>query len=177
MRFADEALAANKLAAMTYHGDKVLGPQPVRHVAVLACMDARLDTFKSLGLSLGDCHVLRNAGGRATDDAIRSLTLSSHVLETREFLVIHHTDCGLHNRTNEDLYRVLAESGVDAHGYDFLPIPDLEASVREDVDAIVKSPLMLPGIHVTGFIFDVRTGLLSEVCEGDTLGPPATQRT
>ena len=172
MRFADEALAANRLAATTYDGDG-LGPQPVRHVAVLACMDARLDLFKSLGLHVGDCHVLRNAGGRATGDAIRSLTLSSHVLGTREFLVIHHTDCGLQRYTNEDLYRILAEDGVDARGYDFLPIPDLEASVREDVEKIVSSPLMLSGIHVTGLIFDVRTGLLHDVCEGDTLGPPA----
>jgi carbonic anhydrase len=173
MRFADEALAANKLAAMSYHGDKVLGPQPIRHVAVLACMDARLDLFKSLGLNVGDCHVLRNAGGRATGDAIRSLTLSSHVLETREFLVIHHTDCGLQRYSNEDMYRILAEDGIDATGYDFLPIPDLEASVREDVEKIVVSPLMLPGIHVTGLIFDVSTGLLHDVCEADTLGPPA----
>lgn len=172
VRFADEALAANKLAAQTYDGDG-LGPQPVRHVAVLACMDARLDLFKSLGLHVGDCHVLRNAGGRATGDAIRSLTLSSHVLESREFLVIHHTDCGLQRYSNEDLWRILAEDGVEAESYDFLPIADLDESVREDVAKIASSPLMLPGIHVTGLVFDVHNGLLRHVCEADTLGPNA----
>ena len=135
-------------------------------------MDARLDMFTSLGLAVGDCHILRNAGGRATDDAIRSLTLSSHVLDTREFVVIHHTDCGLQRYNNEQLYERLAEDGVDATGVDFLPIPDLELSVKEDVDRIVSSELMLPGIHVTGFVFDVESGLLEKICEGDTQGPP-----
>jgi carbonic anhydrase len=169
MNFADEALAANRIAATTYDGDG-LSPQPVRHVAVLACMDARLDLFKSLGLHVGDCHLLRNAGGRATDDAIRSLTLSSHALGTREFLVIHHTDCGSNRYSNEDMYRVLAEAGIDAQGYDFLPMPDLEESVREDVAKIAASPLMLPGIHITGMIFDVHDGLLHKICEADTQG-------
>lgn len=170
MRFADEALAANKLAASSYTGDG-LGPQPVRHVAVLACMDARLDLFKSLGLAIGDCHVLRNAGGRATEDAIRSLTLSSHMLDTREFLVIHHTDCGLQRFTNEQLTARLKEDGVHADNYDFLTISDLDESVREDVARIAESALLLPGIHITGLIFDVHTGLLHEVCEADTRGP------
>ncbi len=173
VRFADEALAANRIAAQTYTGDG-LSPRPVRHVAILGCMDARLDMFTSLGLVVGDCHILRNAGGRATEDALRSLTISSHVLETREFIVIHHTDCGLQRYSNEDLYGILARDGVDARGYDFLPIPDLEESVREDVSKIAASPLMLPGIHVTGMIFDVHDGLLHQICEADTLGPNGT---
>jgi carbonic anhydrase len=170
VRFADEALAANQIAAQSYDGDG-LSPRPLRHVAVLACMDARLDLFKSLGLAVGDCHVLRNAGGRVTGDAIRSLTLSSHVLDTREFVIIHHTDCGLERTSNRQLYDRLAEAGVDAAGYDFLPIMDREESVREDVEKLAVSELMLPGIHVTGLIFDVETGLLHKVCEAETLGP------
>jgi carbonic anhydrase len=167
--FADEALAANRIAAQSYDGGG-LSPQPVRHVAILACMDARLDMFKSLGLGVGDCHILRNAGGRATDDAIRSLALSSHMLGTREFVVIHHTDCGLERYSNQDMYLALAKAGIDASGYDFLPIGDRDGSVREDVLAIAKSPLMLPGIHITGMVFDVESGRLRAVCEANTVG-------
>jgi carbonic anhydrase len=98
------------------------------------------------------------------------------MLGTREFLVIHHTDCGSHRYSNDDLYRVLGEAGIDAGGYDFLPITDLEESVREDVARIAGSPLMLPGIHVTGMIFDVHDGLLHQVCEADTQGPPPAKR-
>lgn len=167
MTFAEEALTANRLAAGGYTGYG-LGPQPVRHVAVLACMDARLDLFKSLGLAVGDCHILRNAGGRATEDALRSLILSSHMLGTREFVIIHHTDCGLQRFDNRQIAERLAEHGIDADGYDFLPIADLEASVREDVERIATSSLMLPGIHISGMVFDVQTGLLHQVCEDDT---------
>jgi carbonic anhydrase len=168
--FAGEALEANRIAAQWYKGED-LSPRPVRHVAILACMDARLDMFTSLGLAVGDCHILRNAGGRATDDAIRSLTLSSHVLDTREFVIIHHTDCGLQAYSNQQLYDILAKDGVNATGYDFLPITDLDDSVREDVLAIAKSPLMLPGIHITGMVFDVQSGRLRSVCEANTIGP------
>jgi carbonic anhydrase len=98
------------------------------------------------------------------------------MLGTREFLVIHHTDCGSHRYSNEDLYRVLEEQGIDADGYDFLPITDLEESVREDVERIATSPLMLPGIPVTGLIFDVQEGLLHRVCEAETAGPAAAAR-
>ena len=98
-----------------------------------------------------------------------------NMLGTREFLVIHHTDCGSYRYSNEDLYRVLSEAGIDAGGYDFLPIADLEESVREDVALIAGSPLMLPGIHVTGMIFDVHNGLLHQVCDADTLGPQAAK--
>jgi carbonic anhydrase len=173
MGFVDDALKANREAAKSYNGEG-LGPQPVRHVAVLSCMDARLDLFKSLGLAVGDCHVLRNAGGRATDDAIRSLAVSSHILDTREFLLIQHTDCGLHRFNNEQLRARLKENGVDASEVDFLPIADLTESVAQDVLRIARSPLMLPAINVTGFIFDVKTGLLQKVCEAETVGPQVT---
>src|SRR4051794_17024023 len=105
---------------------------PARRLAVLTCMDARLDPARALGLEEGDAHVIRNAGGRATDDAIRSLVISQQLLGTREVLVIHHTDCGMLTFTNEQLRdRLRRELGADAESVDFLPSPDLQASVRE----------------------------------------------
>lgn len=112
---------------------------PSTHVAVLTCMDARLHPERFLGLQIGDAHVIRNAGGRASDDAIRSLIISSRLLGTREFLVIHHTDCGMLTFSNDDLRQKLAEeAGADASEIDFLPFADLEESVREDVRRILE---------------------------------------
>src|SRR4249919_3913723 len=106
---------------------------PGRHVAILTCMDARLDPARFLGLKEGDAHVIRNAGGRASDDAIRSLIISSRLLGTREFAVVHHTDCGMLTFSNDDLRGKLeAETGADATDIDFLPFGDLEQSVRDD---------------------------------------------
>lgn len=137
---------------------------PARQLAVLTCMDARLHPEKFLGLSIGDAHVIRNAGGRASDDAIRSLIISSHLLNTREFVVIHHTDCGMLTFTNADLQNKLAqETNEDVSGFDFLPFGDLAESVRDDVKRIQASPLLEDSIPVTGFIYDVRTGRLDQV--------------
>ena len=137
---------------------------PARQLAVLTCMDARLHPEKFLGLAIGDAHVIRNAGGRASDDAIRSLIISSHLLNTREFVVIHHTDCGMLTFTNADLQGKLAqETNEDVSGFDFLPFSDLAESVRDDVKRIQGSPLLDDAIPVTGFIYDVRTGRLDQV--------------
>src|SRR3954467_2243881 len=106
-------------------------PQPQRQLVILTCMDARLDLFRALGLEVGDAHILRNGGGRATPDAIRSLVVSAHLLGTREVGVIHHTNCGLEGTTQE---QVAERTGVDS--IDFLAFEDLEASIREDVEAI-----------------------------------------
>src|SRR5581483_7272150 len=115
---------------------------PGRKVAVLTCMDARLDPAKFLGLQEGDAHVIRNAGGRADEDAIRSLVISYKLLGTREFLVIHHVDCGMLTFSNEDLRRKLREDlGADASNVDFLPFRDLDQSVRDDVATLRASPL------------------------------------
>jgi len=137
---------------------------PARRVAVLACMDARLHPETFLGLAIGDAHMIRNAGGRASDDAIRSLIISSTLLGTREFAVIHHTDCGMLTFTNADLHTKLKQDrGADASGIDFLPFADLEQSVRDDVRRIRESPLLDPSIPVSGFVYDVRSGRLQPV--------------
>lgn len=135
-------------------------------------MDARIDPARALGLAEGDAHVIRNAGGRASDDAIRSLVISAHLLGTREILVIQHTDCGMLNVTNEQLReRLWREAGVDTWDIDFLPIASLERSVREDVARLRASPL-LPAIPVHGFIYDVRSGRLRGVDLDDRIPDP-----
>jgi carbonic anhydrase len=136
---------------------------PARRLAILTCMDARIDPMRALGLELGDAHVFRNAGGRASDDAIRSLVISSQLLGTREFLVIHHTGCGMLTFTNDQLRAQLHDLGRDASDIDFLPFSDLDESVRDDVTVVRASPLMPPDITVRGFVYDVATGRLREV--------------
>jgi carbonic anhydrase len=137
---------------------------PGRHVAVLTCMDARLDPARFLGLEEGDAHVIRNAGGRASEDALRSLTISEQLLGTNEVVVIHHTDCGMLTFSNEDLRKKLKqELNADAEHIDFLPFKDLEQSVRDDVATIKNSPFIPKNIEVSGFIYDVRSGRLLPV--------------
>ncbi|MDP9456115.1 MAG: carbonic anhydrase [Actinomycetota bacterium] len=130
-------------------------------------MDARLHPEEFLGLELGDAHVIRNAGGRVSDDAIRSLVISERLLGTEEVVVIHHTDCGMLTFSNEDLTAKIKEDlGVDASGQDFLPFSDLEESVRGDVEKIRASDLIPDDISVSGVIYDVKTGQLREVVRG-----------
>ena len=137
---------------------------PARSVAAVVCMDARIHPPEMLGLDLGDAHVIRNAGGRVSDDAIRSLIISSTLLGTREFLVVHHTDCGMLTFSNDDLRGILADQrGSDASDIDFLPFSDLEGSVREDVARIQASEHLDSSISVRGFVYDVDTGALTEV--------------
>jgi len=127
-------------------------------------MDARIDPAKALGLEIGDAHVIRNAGGRVSDDAIRSLIISTSLLGTREVVVIQHTDCGMLTFKNEDLHSKLAdERGTDASDIDFLPFPDLNANLREDVERIRSNPHLDPAITVSGYVYDVDTGALTEV--------------
>jgi carbonic anhydrase len=161
MAVADEFLQANDQYAATFTKGGLPMP-PARHVAVVTCMDARLDPAKFLGLQEGDAHVIRNAGGRAAD-AIRSLAISQQLLGTREVIVIHHTDCGMLTFTNEQLQQKLRDDlGAEAT-LDFLPFADLEQSVRDDLQAIRRTPLLLQDVPVRGFIYDVRTGRLQEV--------------
>ncbi len=137
---------------------------PARKVAILTCMDARLHPETFLGLSVGDAHVIRNAGGRASDDAIRSLVISEQLLGTEEIVVIHHTDCGMVTFSNDDLRgKLKAELGVDAAAIDFLPFADLEQSVRDDVAHLRESPLIPETIAITGAIYDVTSGKLTKV--------------
>ena len=163
MSVVSELVNANEAYARDFSWGDLPMP-PARKVAVLTCMDARLDPAKSLGLKEGDAHVIRNAGGRASEDALRSLVISYKLLGTREFLVIHHSDCGMQTFTNDQLRaRLRNDLGVDASSVDFLPFADLDESVRRDVRAIRESPLIHGDIGVHGFVHDVRTGRLREV--------------
>jgi carbonic anhydrase len=141
-----------------------LPPAPRKGLVVVTCMDSRLDVFQMLGLEIGDAHILRNAGGRVTDDTLRSLVLSMHMMNTREVFVIHHTGCGLHRVTNEMLQgRVSEVTGEDASHVDFLPFDDVIASVREDARRVRDLPLLPDGVTVTGAVYDVHTGTLYRV--------------
>ncbi len=137
---------------------------PKRQLAVITCMDARLHPEKFLGLEVGDAHMIRNAGGRASEDAIRSLVISQRLLGTNEVIVIHHTDCGMLTFSNEDLAKkVQKDLGADVSDVDFLPFSDLEQSVRDDVETLRSSPLIPKDIPISGAIYDVRTGRLQPV--------------
>lgn len=148
--------------------DEGLGAEPTRQLVVLACMDARLDLFRFLGLEIGHSHILRNAGGRASDDAIRSMVVSAEVLGTREVVIIHHTRCGMHGVTNEQLReRVRASTGEDPVEMDFLPFADEEESVREDVARVRACPYFPEPMTVWGCIYDVDTGELRVTVKPD----------
>src|SRR5229473_1924828 len=163
MTAAQEFLKANESYAATFQKGDLPMP-PSRHVAVLTCMDARLDPARFLGLQEGDAHVIRNAGGRASDDAIRSLVISQQLLGTNTVVVIHHTDCGMLTFSNDDLRaKVKQDLHANADHIDFLPFKNLEQSVRDDVATIKSSPLIPNNVEVSGFIYDVRSGKLLPV--------------
>jgi len=163
MAVVDEVIGANERYAASFtKGD--LPMPPGRRFAVLACMDARLDPAKALGLEEGDAHVIRNAGGRASDDAIRSLAISQRLLGTREVIVVHHTDCGMLTFSNEQIRAQIArELGSDASAIDFLPFSDVDQSVRDDLATIRSSALIPDEIPVRGFVYEVTSGRLREV--------------
>ena len=163
MSVVPEFLAANAQYADTFDQGQLPMP-PARKVAVLTCMDARLDPAKALGLAEGDAHVIRNAGGRASDDAVRSLIISEQLLGTQEIVVIHHTDCGMLTFTNAQLHEQLADRfGTDTSTIDFLPFADVAQSVRDDIATIRQVPLIPDDIAVSGFIYEVTTGRLMPV--------------
>jgi carbonic anhydrase len=178
----DEVLVANAKYSSEFGEKGKLALPPARRFAVLTCMDARLDPAKYAGLAEGDAHVIRNAGGRASDDAIRSLVISYKLLGTREFFVIHHTDCGMEFFTNDVMRGLLANSletaALTAEGFkdvgsgpgsragdaiDWLTISDQKQAVVDDVQRIRNHPLVPKSIPVYGFLYDVRSGKLVEV--------------
>ncbi len=175
-------LSANENYASTFGARAELALPPARGFAILTCMDARLDPAKYAGLAEGDAHVIRNAGGRASDDAIRSLVISYKLLGTKEWFVIHHSDCGMEFFTDEVIRGLLANSletaALGAEGFydvgtgpgsaeakyiDWLTISEQAQSVTEDVARIKAHPLVPAGIPVYGYIYDVKTGRLVEV--------------
>ena len=181
-----EVLESNRKYAANFGEKGKLALPPARSFAILTCMDARLDPAKYAGLAEGDAHVIRNAGGRASDDAIRSLVISHKLLGTREFFVIHHTDCGMEFFSNEVIRGLLASSletaELTADGFrdvgrgpgsrageyvEWLTIANQKQAVIDDVERIRNHPLVPKSIPIYGFVYDVRSGKLIEV-EGAT---------
>jgi len=156
-------LKANNLYASSFTDAKANLPlPPARKLAIVACMDARLDVAKVTGLQEGDAHVIRNAGGRITD-AIRSLAISQTLLGTQEVIIIHHTDCGMLTFTDDSIRQQLRAKDINADHIAFLPFHDLEKSVVDDIHLYQASPLVRHDVPVRGFIYDVKTGKLNEV--------------
>jgi len=163
MSNVDQIFQANEQHQQSFDRGHLPMP-PGRHLAIVTCMDARIIPVEAFGIQAGDAHVIRNAGGRATDDVIRSLAISQRLLGTTEVVVVHHTDCGMLTFSNEDLVgKIQEELGADASDMDFLPFTDVEASVREDVEMIRSSKLTPEGLDVSGAVYDVTTGRLSKV--------------
>ncbi len=164
MSTIDEAIEANKRYAEKFELGGLQRP-PARKLAIVACMDARLSIEQALGLKVGDAHILRNAGGIVTEDVLRSLIISHHLLGTQEFMVINHTDCGMQTFQDEDLIKRLEEKtqATTAIPATFHPFADLEENVREQVEKIRSHPWMPKDVPVRGFVYDVRDGRLHEV--------------
>jgi carbonic anhydrase len=160
----DELEANNRRFSAAFTGGQ-LRAHPARKLVVLTCMDARMDPPRMLGLRDGDAHIVRNAGGRVSDDAIRSIVVSQQLLGTRQVVVIHHTGCGLFNVTNDELRRKLSGTlGGQVADMDFLPLgPDVTTSVREDVSKLSQHPLLAPDTEVHGYVYDVATGRITAV--------------
>ena len=191
MSVLDEVLSANDSYAASFGARSELALPPARRFAILTCMDARLDPAKYAGLSEGDAHVIRNAGGRASDDAIRSLVISYKLLGTQEWFVVHHTDCGMEFFTDEVMRGLLANSldtaalGPDgfadvgtgpgsAEGtyIDWLTISDAQQSVVDDITRIRNHPLVPGRIPIHGYLYDVRTGRLLGIPGASEAGQP-----
>ena len=161
MSVTDEYLKNNEEYAKNFSGPLPLPPS--KHVAVVACMDARLDVYRILGLNEGEAHVIRNAGGVVTDDEIRSLAISQRLLGTKEIILIHHTDCGMLTFTDDDFKRSIQEDTGIKPEWAAEAFPDLEEDVRQSIRRIEASPFVTKHESVRGFVFDVATGKLNEV--------------
>ena len=189
MSVLDEVLSANDRYAASFGVKSELALPPARQFAILTCMDARLDPAKYAGLSEGDAHVIRNAGGRASDDAIRSLVISYKLLGTREWFVIHHTDCGMEFFSDDVMRGMLGQSletaelgpdgfrdigsgpgSTEAKFIDWLTITNREGSVVEDVARIRAHPLVPSRIPIYGYVYDVKTGQLVEIPDATKAG-------
>jgi len=191
-RILNEVLKANEEYVTDFGEKSELALPPARSFTILTCMDARLDPAKYAGLSEGDAHVIRNAGGRASDDAIRSLVISYKLLGTREFFIIHHTDCGMEFFSSDVMSGLLSNSletaALGAEGFhdvgttpgsdegkyiNWLTISNQTGSVVEDVKRVRNHPLIPKNIPIYGYLYDVKTGKLVEVPEATEIGKAA----
>ena len=192
-KIVDEVLAANATYVSTFGDKRKLAMPPARHFAILTCMDARLDPAKYAGLAEGDAHVIRNAGGRATDDAIRSLVISHKLLGTLEWFVVHHTNCGM-ELFSDSVMADLLEDDLGTAGFDgkkwsnphhrgghaaghfikWHTIANQAASVLQDVRRIREHPLVPAAIPIYGYVYDVHSGRLEEVKAATEAGRAAT---
>jgi carbonic anhydrase len=165
MGIYEENLAANQQYAEKFTLGHLPMP-PARKLAIVACMDARLTVEQFLGLKTGDAHIIRNAGGLVTEDALRSLIISSYLLGTRTYYVVQHTDCGMLTFTDEKLREKLkTETGHDASHLHFHSFSDVEKSVKKQLQNIRNNPFLPRDIDLHGFVYDVRTGRLHEISE------------
>jgi len=163
-----EVIISNEKYVKNFNSKGDLQAAPIKNFAILTCMDARLDPAKFAGLSEGDAHVIRNAGGRVSDDAIRSLLISYKLLGTKEWFVIHHTDCGLEKFSNADIDK---KFNLDSKNtIDWLTFNNNEKSVVEDVLKLKNHPLVPNSIPIYGYIYDCKTGNLNEVLEATKAG-------
>ena len=167
MSRTDETLAANQEYAREFRLGHLPMP-PARKLAIVACMDARLTVEPMLGLKTGDAHIIRNAGGLVTEDALRSLVISQQLLGTEEVLIINHTDCGMLTFKDDDLRRkLIAQAGTDTIApAQFHAFPDVEENVRLQIQKVVSHPWIPKSIPVRGFVYDVKSGQLKEVKSG-----------
>ena len=162
MSVTDELIRNNQAYASSFQKGSLPLP-PAKHLAVLACMDARLDVHKILGLQEGDAHVIRNAGGVATDDAIRSLVISQRLLGTKEIVLIHHTDCGMVTFKDDDVKAQIEKDTGIRPAFALEAFPSVEEDVKQSIARIKASPFIPNKSSVRGFVYDVNTGRLSEV--------------
>jgi carbonic anhydrase len=160
MSVTDELLANNARYAEAFSGPLPLPPS--KHLAVVACMDARLNVYALLGLSEGEAHVIRNAGGVVTQDEIRSLAISQRLLGTEEIILIHHTDCGMLTFTDDGFKDAVQEDTGIRPPWAAEAFPDVDADVRQSIARIKADPFIVHKDHIRGFVFDVATGKLSE---------------
>lgn len=161
MTVTDEYLQNNAAYAEQFTGSLPLPPS--KHVAVLACMDARIDVYRVLGIQEGESHVIRNAGGVVTDDEIRSLAISQRLLGTTEIILIHHTDCGMLTFTDDDFKRSIQDEIGIKPNWAAESFPDIDEDVRQSLKRIENSPFVTATTSLRGFVFDVATGKLNEV--------------
>lgn len=158
-----DELLANNATFTARHGQLHRDIRPARRLAIVACMDSRLDIFAALGLKEGEAHILRNAGGAVTDDVVRSLAISQRRLGTNEIMLIHHTDCGMQRVTDDGFRAELQETTGMAPAFAIESFTDLDASVRQSIMRVRRSPFLAHRDRVRGFVYDTDTGRLREV--------------